>query len=99
MKKNSRALSVISYITWIGWLVTFVLHDKKDRLVRQHLNQALVLNLIETVSGLLGRARLFSRVCTVVDLACLVLLVIGVVRALKMSREPLPLIGGINLLG
>lgn len=99
MKKNSRALSVISYITWIGWLVTFVLHDKKDRLVRQHLNQALVLNLIETVSGLLGRIRLLSRVCTVVDLACLVLLVIGVVRALKMSREPLPLIGGINLLG
>ena len=99
MEKKSRLWSILSYITWIGWIVAFVKHDKDDKLVRRHLNQALVLNIIETIGSILAKwGGLFAIVGEVIDIAALVLFVMGIVRAAKMSDEPLPIIGEINLL-
>ena len=100
MDKNVRIYSVISYITWIGWIIAFVKHDKDDKIVRRHLNQALVLNVIETVSRGIDRiGGVFGTIGTVIDVACLVLFIMGIVRAAKQSDEPLPIIGDINWLG
>lgn len=99
MNKNTKLFSVISYITWIGWLVAFFLSEKDDTLVRHHLNQALIINLIETVGSLLIRmGGLFGVIGEVVDIAVLVLFVMGIVRAARLSDEPLPVIGGIHLI-
>lgn len=100
MNKNSKLCAVISYITWIGWIIAFVLHDKKDSFVRQHLNQALVLNIIGFVTGLITRlGNVFGAICTVIDVVVLVLCILGIVRAAQGKDEPLPVIGTINLLG
>ncbi|MBR3505090.1 MAG: hypothetical protein IKO07_12740 [Clostridia bacterium] len=99
MDKKSRLWSILSYITWIGWIIAFVKHDKDDKLVRRHLNQALVLNIIETVGGAIAKwGGLFAIVGEVIDIAALVLFIMGIARAAKMSDEPLPIIGEINLL-
>ena len=99
MYRNTRFYSVISYFTWIGFAAAFLLHDRGDHLVQHHLNQALVLNLIETIGGFLSRRRGFTGLAgEVIDVVCLVLLLMGIVRAVKMSDEPLPLIGDIHLL-
>ena len=99
MDKKTKLWSVLSYITWIGWIVAFVKHDRNDKVARRHLNQALVLNIIESAAALLSRwGGLFAVVGEAVDVACLVLFIMGIVRACRLSAEPLPVIGSVNLL-
>ena len=100
MYKNSKLYAAISYLTWIGWVIALVLRDNNDPLVRRHLNQALILNIVESVGTILVRiGGIFGIIGEVIDLVCLVLFIMGIVRALKMSEEPLPLIGDITLIG
>ena len=100
MNKNTKLFSIISYITWIGWLVAFFMSEKDDKLVRHHLNQALVINIIETVGTILIRlGGLFAVIGEIIDIAVLVFFIMGIVRAAKLSDEPLPLIGDFHLIG
>ena len=99
MNKRSKGLAIASYITWIGWLIAFFKRDRSDTLVRRHMNQALILNLIATVTSVIGRfGGIFRTVYFVVDLAVLVLIIMGILRASKGSEEPLPVIGGYTLI-
>ena len=99
MNKHTKLYSVISYITWIGFAVAFFCRDKDDQLVRRHLNQALIINLIETAARIIGRlGGIFGVLAEIVDLCVLVLFIMGIVRAFKLSDEPLPVIGGITLI-
>lgn len=86
--------AVVSYLTWIGWIVAFFMGDRKDPFTLRHLNQALVLNLIETVGALIARmGGIFGTVGGIIDIAVLVLWIMGIARAAKGSDEPLPIIG------
>jgi len=99
MNQRSKGLAIASYITWIGWLIAFFCRDKNDPLVRCHLNQALILNIIATVGSIIGRlGGIFRIVYLVVDLAVLAMMIMGVIRASKGSDEPLPVVGGITLI-
>lgn len=98
MNQSSRIWAVVSYITWIGWLIAYLKRDKGDALVRRHLNQAFILNVIASAAGLLGRiGGIFRTIYFVVDLAVLVMIVIGIIHASRGSDEPLPIIGNITL--
>ncbi len=97
--QGSKGLAVLSYITWIGWLIALLARNKEDALVKQHLNQALVLNLISTVCSILTRlGSVFTYVAGIVELAAFVFCIWGIVRAIKGSAEPLPLIGELRLI-
>ena len=99
MNNRSKGLAIASYITWIGWLIAFFKRDRSDTLVRRHMNQALILNLIATVASLIGRfGSIFRTIYFVVDLAVLVLIIMGILRASKGSAEPLPFIGEYTLI-
>ncbi len=99
MKNHSRLYSVLSYMTWIGWVIALLKRDKDDSLVCRHLNQGLVLNIAGVVSSFLtGRGGLIGRIGDLAGIAILVLWIMGVYRAAKMSENPLPLIGDINLI-
>ncbi len=98
MNKRTRLFSIISYITWLGWLIAFFCSEKDDKMVRHHLNQALVINLLETVGNLLSRLNgLFGLLGRIISLAVLVFFVIGIYRAYKLSDEPLPYIGNVHI--
>ena len=100
MYNNSRTVAVVSYITWIGWIIAFLIRDKTDRFAAHHLNQALVINLVSTVGGILNRfGGLLGLVGSVVSLGGMVLLVIGIVRALQLSDKPIPVVGDIHIIG
>ena len=104
MNENTRALSIISYITWIGWIISFVAHDRGDYMTRHHLNQALVINILETIAGFVSRIGWsvfnwpFRLVGGAVDILCLAFFIMGIVRAYRLSAEPLPYIGEIHLI-
>ena len=96
---KSKILSVVSYITWIGLIIAFILRDKGDSLVRRHINQALMLNIVCTVGSIISRFGLIGAlVGWVINIAAIVLMILGIYRAVKGSEEPLPFIGGITLL-
>jgi len=96
--KNTKVLSVISYITWIGWIVAFILRDKYDRVVTQHLNQALALNIVGIlVSAGTRIGGAIAWVAGIISLISLILAIWGIIRAIQGSAEPLPLIGNFKI--
>ncbi len=98
MNGNSKLVGVISYITWIGWIVAFFMRDKSDDFVRQHINQALILNIVSVISGAVGRlGGIFSLASGFVGLVILVLLVLGIYRAATGDKTPLPVIGDFRI--
>jgi len=96
--KNTKVLSVISYITWIGWIVAFILRDKYDRVVTQHLNQALALNIVGIlVSAGTRIGGAIGWIAGIISLISLILAIWGIIRAIQGSAEPLPLIGNFKI--
>ena len=100
MSNNRNIFAAVSYITWIGFLITMVAADRSDRLIEHHLNQALVLNLASIVAGLLRVIPVVGGLAfDIISLVLLVLAIMGIYRAITGSTRPLPLIGDIHLIG
>ena len=94
---KSKLLSVISYLTFVCWIIALLLRDKDDSLTRHHLNQSLPLIILEAVCGIFSRWRgIFRLIGEIGGVVVAVLAIIGIIRAIKGSEEPLPIIGSIN---
>lgn len=100
MGNNRNIIALISYITWVGFIIALVMGDRSDRFIMHHLNQALVLNIASIVGGVLAVIPLLgSMAASIVSLAVFVLDVMGIISAYRGSTDPLPLIGNIHLMG
>ncbi len=99
MNSNTKILSVVAYISWIGWIISLLLRDKTDSIVRQHLNQALILNVVSIVCGVLnGIGGYVGYLGGLLSIAVLVFAIWGIVRAIQGSEEPLPLVGNFTII-
>ena len=100
MYNRSNTAAVISYITWVGFIVALIVGDRTDRFTMHHLNQALVLNLASIVGGVLAVIPLLGSLATwIVSVAVFAFDIMGIYRAATWNDEPLPLIGEIHLIG
>ena len=98
-EKKDKLAAVFSYLGWVFWIIGFIIRNKDDALSRHHLNQGFLLCIAETVVGLLSRVRgIIGTAAGIVSLGILVLTIMGIIRAVKGSDEPLPIIGGVKLL-
>ncbi len=98
MKRHTKLYSVIAYITWIGFIISLLMRDKNDRVVNRHLDQALVINVIESLSAFLTRfGGLLRTAGSIISIACFVLFIMGIIRAFNESAEPLPVVGEVNI--
>lgn len=106
--KANKAMGVLSYLG-ILVLIPLIVGDRASEYVRHHANQGLVLFLASTVIDLLdgdwrwgfhSLIRLdiagLSWLLDVADLACVVMMIAGIVYACKGKRTELPLIGKIK---
>ncbi|ATL43758.1 DUF4870 domain-containing protein [Elizabethkingia sp. HX WHF] len=94
---DNKTLSVISYITIIGWIISFVMgKDNANSLLKYHLRQSfglfifgillgIVLQIIMSITGLY--------VLGYIGLINLALMIIGIINAANEAEKPLPLIG------
>ena len=98
MYRHSQLYAVVSYITWIGFIIAYIGRDQADPFVRLHLNQAFILNLAAIIARLISRAGLLGALSMPLGIVCFVLSVMGIVRAANMDSRPLPLIGQIQIL-
>lgn len=95
---DNKALSIIAYITIIGWLISFVVgKDKADGFLKYHLKQGLALFLFAIAFNFL----FFMIVMFVPSLSFLgylgyavwALMIIGIINAANNVEKPLPIIG------
>lgn len=97
---NNRTLSIVAYITIIGWIIAFVQYsNRKSPEVRFHLKQSLgvmilgviisiIMTIIVTIVPTLGFLNF-------VGLAVLLLLILGIINAMNDAQKELPLIGSL----
>lgn len=98
MNNQNRGYCMVSYITWIGWLVAYFAGDRNDPMLKQHLNQAFVLNIASIIIGFLNsQDGIFQTVGSFLSLCVFIFEIMGIYRAYKMVDEPLPLIGDIKV--
>jgi uncharacterized membrane protein len=88
-KLSPKVTNVLSYITWIGFLIAYFAGDREHCMF--HLNQGLVLNLFSLIS-------LVPLIGWIASLGSIALMILGIVNASNDEEKPLPLIGTIKLL-
>lgn len=101
---NKKVTSIFAYCTFIGWLIAFLAGDKEN--AKFHLNQGLVLAIVEVAlyacTGILSAIPfigwILALACRIVDIARIVLAVLGIIAAAKDEEKALPLIGNIVIL-
>ncbi len=94
---DNKTLSIVSYITVFGWLISFVLgKDKSNSLLKYHLKQSLGLVIFSiALSVILNIIFLVAKIgiLSILGLIPLVLAIIGIINAANEVEKPLPLIG------
>jgi uncharacterized membrane protein len=97
---NKTIMAVVAYILFFVPLLT---EDKKDPFVKYHVRQGLVLFILAVIvwifNGMIYRIFPFGMwafvnfISWILNLAVLVLLVLGIKNALGHKQEPLPIVG------
>ena len=105
---DRKTLALVSYITIIGWLISFFSYkgQAKDSLVSYHLKQSfgffltclaysIVVWILEVILAMISLRLLLgvSWIFSLLSLGLLVLMVIGIINASKGEEKPLPIIG------
>lgn len=94
---DNKTLSIVSYITIVGWLVAFISgKDKADSLLRYHLKQSLGVAILSfilpTILGILISVTRLG-ILGILSVLPLILLIVGAINAANEVEKPLPLIG------
>ena len=85
--EEGKTIAIISYITWIGLLIAFIMNnDKKNNFAKFHIRQVLLLFL----SSLLVPIPIIGWIWGI----CLIVLwIMGLVSAVNGEEKEVPLIG------
>lgn len=94
---DNKTLSVVSYITIIGWLISFISgKEKADNFLRYHLKQSLGVGILSiilpTILGILISVTHIG-LLGIINVLPLVLMIIGAINASNGVEKPLPFIG------
>lgn len=103
---DPAAVKLQAILAYIGFLVLIPLltgETQKSSFVKFHVNQGLVLFIVEIICGVVGR--LLQEIpglgwiaSAALGLATLTLSILGILSAINQETKPLPLIGGITVL-
>ncbi|MCC9042203.1 DUF4870 domain-containing protein [Myroides sp. M-43] len=95
---DNKTLSIVSYITIIGWLVAyFIGKEKADDLLKYHLRQSLGIMLISIVLNV-ALVIVISIIPSLyflayIGYAIMLFWIIGIINAANEKQQPLPVIG------
>lgn len=98
---DNKNTAIVSYITIIGWLIAYFSYKnrtEKDAYVSYHLEQSLGVFIfsiiISVITGILVTViPTLSGIFSLLTLAPLILLVLGIINASNEVMKPVPLIG------
>ncbi|HEX6847141.1 MAG TPA: hypothetical protein VF144_09195 [Chitinophagaceae bacterium] len=96
---DGKTIAIISYLTWIGWIIAFVLHNSnRSQIGAYHLRQTLALMILGILCYILQIMLLFIPIIGWAIIALLwiglvVLWVVGLIAAINGQEKPMPVIG------
>jgi uncharacterized membrane protein len=94
---DNKTLSIVSYITIFGWLISFIVgKEKANGLLRYHLKQSLGLIIFSIILSVILRILISVTqmgVFNILGVLPLILIIIGAINAANEVEKPLPLIG------
>lgn len=93
---SKKTTDIVAYITWIGWIVAFCAGTKQES--KFHLNQALVIWLINIILTILANIPVVNIVAGILSIVMFVFWIMGLVGACQGNEKELPLIGSIKIL-
>ncbi len=94
---DKRTTDVVAYLTWVGLVIALVIGDRYG--ARFHLNQALVLVLSSIVLSFVAIIPILGWLVFIVgEIFLFICWIIGLVSAIQGKENPVPLVGGIQLL-
>lgn len=100
---NSKTISILSYITIIGWLIAFFSYNgsaEKSPLAKFHLKQGFGLALLGLLNFILEAIIVtiigpkLAIIFTVTGIIIFVLWIIGLINAINEKEQPVPVVGG-----
>jgi len=98
MNKHIKLFSIVSYITWIRWIIAFVFGDRRDRVLKQHINQALALNILGILVSTGNRiGGVIGYVAGLIAILAFILTIMGIWRAAQLNDDPLPVVGNFRI--
>ena len=98
-EKKDKVAAVLSYLGWVFWIIAFVIRNKDDELSHRHLNQGLVLAVAQTLVGVMTRFHgLVGFAGGILGMGIAILMIMGIVSALRERWEPLPFIDDVRLI-
>ncbi|MBQ4382831.1 MAG: hypothetical protein II794_08860 [Oscillospiraceae bacterium] len=86
---STRGTNIVAYITWIGWIIAFLVGDREN--CKFHLNQALVLN----IASLLAIIPVIGWILAIV---VFIGWIIGIMGAVRGQENKVPVLGDLQLL-
>ena len=99
---NGKTVAIISYITWIGWIIAFVMHNSnKTSFGVFHLRQSGFLYLISIAlpiirsifSGISGLSWIINLAVGIAGIALFVFWIIGLLAAINGEEKRVPFVG------
>lgn len=91
--QEGKTMAIISYITWIGTLIAFVMNNEKhNSFAAFHIRQMIGLSLFSFANGFIGRYA-GMQVGVIIGIGLFVLWIIGFIGAIKGEEKKVPLVG------
>ena len=92
---NPQLIAIVSYLTFIGWIIAFVLYqNNKSELAIFHIRQTLGIYLMGIVGMLFLWIPLIGWILSILlPIFIFVLWIIGLINAAQGETKPVPLVG------
>ena len=96
---DGKTIAIISYFTWIGWIIALVLHSSnKSQIGAFHLRQTLALMILGILAYIVQIILVFVpiigwAIICLIWIGLLVLWILGLVAAINGQEKPMPVIG------
>ncbi len=94
---DNKTLSIVSYISIVGWLVAYLAgKDKADDLLKYHLKQSLGLVILSFLWAVILNVIIIAfniPFLGILSFVPLVLMILGIINAANAAQKPLPIIG------
>lgn len=97
---NRKTISIISYLTIIGWIISFVVYHNGGRssFAQYHLKQSFGAGILSVLLSLIFIPiipinPIISTLFSILSAVILIVLIFGIVNAVNQRTKPIPLIG------
>lgn len=93
---NGKTIAVISYITWIGTLIAFLINNQKRNLFASfHIRQAIGISVFSLINSLVLINYIDFWVVGAIGMVLFIFRIIGIVGALRNEEKKVPLVADI----